>query len=245
MQKSDTITLGFLRTACFKLGVLELLLWFLVVKPMWDPWQLNPKYFQERFFLNFHFFRGGWYRPFSAFSIRGRWLLKLISSKRIEQLSSTWAHFKEETQLFKMSPNWAQLLDSFRSNSPPKLMFFSAFSIERRWLPKLISPKLIEQLSSTWAHFKEQTTLFNMSPSWAQLPNSFRSNSPPKLMLLSGKKQIQLITPNWSRNSKNCLFGNHNAFGVWYYRGWNDILLKLRLMIDDWWTMIDELQNVE
>ena len=31
-------------------------------------------------------------------------LLKLISSKRIEQLSSTWAHFKELCLLFKMSP---------------------------------------------------------------------------------------------------------------------------------------------
>ena len=29
-------------------------------------------------------------------------LLKLISPKRIELQTSTWAHFKEQTQLFKM-----------------------------------------------------------------------------------------------------------------------------------------------
>ena len=55
-------------TACFKLGVLELLLWFLLVKPMWDPWQLTAKFFLDGIFLNFDFFVGGWYRPLSAVS---------------------------------------------------------------------------------------------------------------------------------------------------------------------------------
>ena len=57
--------------------------------------------------------------------VKTTFFLNLISPQRIEQLSSTWAHFKEQTQLFKMSPNWAQLLNSFRSESLPKLMLFS------------------------------------------------------------------------------------------------------------------------
>ena len=51
-------------------------------------------------------------------------LLMLLSPKRIEQLSSTWAHFKEQTQLFKMSPNWAKLLNLLRRYELSKLPSF-------------------------------------------------------------------------------------------------------------------------
>ena len=93
-------------------------------------------------------------------------LVLIITSKRIEQLTSTWAHFKEETQLFKMSPSWSQLLNSFRSDSPPKLMILLRKYNIYPSLCSVLTFKEIEQLTSTWAHFKEQTQLFWMSQSW-------------------------------------------------------------------------------
>ena len=48
-------------------------------------------------------------------------LCKLISSKRIELMTSIWAHFKELRLLFKMSPSWGHLLDSFRKYELTKL----------------------------------------------------------------------------------------------------------------------------
>ena len=55
-------------------------------------------------------------------NVKKTYLLKLISPQWIEQLSSTRAHSKEQTQVFKMSASWAELLNSFRRDSLPKLM---------------------------------------------------------------------------------------------------------------------------
>ena len=51
--------------------------------------QKEFKCLAERILIQLHVCMGGWYRPLSAFSIRRRLLLKLISPERIEQLSST------------------------------------------------------------------------------------------------------------------------------------------------------------
>ena len=56
-------TLFRIATAYFKLGELPLLWRFLVVQPMYNPWQMSAKKFPERIFLNSHFFMGCKYRP--------------------------------------------------------------------------------------------------------------------------------------------------------------------------------------
>ena len=89
-----------------------------------------------------------------------------------------------------MSPSWGQFVNPFGSNSPPKLMLLLRKYDIYPSLCIVFTFEGIEQLTSTWAHFKEQTQLFKMSPSWGQLLNSFRSDSPPKLMLLLRKRRI-------------------------------------------------------
>ena len=50
-------------------------------------------------------------------------LWRTVAPKRIEQLSSIWAHFKELCLLFKMSPSWGQKLNSFRRYELKKLPY--------------------------------------------------------------------------------------------------------------------------
>ena len=62
---------------------------------------------------------------FSEKWLRPLQLKELASLKQTELKTSTWAHFKEQTVLFKISSNWGHMLNSFRSNCLSMFMLFS------------------------------------------------------------------------------------------------------------------------
>ena len=58
-----------------------------------------------------------------VFSQKYHQLWRTVAPKRMEQLTSIWAHFKELCLLFKMSPSWGQKLNSFRRYELKKLPY--------------------------------------------------------------------------------------------------------------------------
>ena len=114
-------------------------------------------------------------------------LWKTVAPKWNKLMSSIKAHFIELRLFFKMSPNWAHLLNSFRRYELKKLQGYLSLIRKKHQLLELISSKRIELLSSTWAHSKELRLLFKMSPNWAQLLILFRRYEPTKLPSSHGK----------------------------------------------------------
>ena len=119
-------------------------------------------------------------------------LCRPLSFKRIEQMTSTWAHFKGQTQLFKMSLSWGHQLNLFRSNSLPKSILLLRKSRINPSLCRPLTFKRIELMTSTWAHFDEQAQLSKNDSSWGLQLNLFRSNRFPRWMLLLGMKAFPL-----------------------------------------------------
>ena len=110
-------------------------------------------------------------------------------------------YYFESRHLFNIMSKWTQLgliIKNRQSSLNRKIslghLLNSLFS--EKWLrplqlKELASLKQTELKTSTWAHFKLQTVLLNISSNWGHMLNSFRSNCLSMFMLFSENAKLR------------------------------------------------------
>ena len=131
-----------------------------------------------------------------------------------------------------MSKSWGHWLNFFRSSSLSKSILLLR---KRRIDPLLYRPlifKRIELMTSTWAHFEEQTQLSKNESSWGLQLNLFRSNRFPRWMLLLGMKPFPQFNFCWLPNLIFAGHPNHLRVG----RGSDKQVLRCYNIVTDGWA---------